>query len=60
MSFIQDGVLGPVRLAGRSRRARNTLDRAASDGHGGTLITFTSAMSTTGGHGNAIATPGTS
>jgi hypothetical protein len=34
---------------------------AASDGHGGTLITFTSA-STTGnhGHGNAIASPVTS
>ena len=32
---------------------------AASDGHGGTIITFTSATSTTGGHGhgNAIATP---
>jgi hypothetical protein len=31
----------------------------ASDGHGGTLITFTSATSTTGGHGhgNAIASP---
>jgi len=35
---------------------------AASDGHGGTLITFTSATSTTGGHGhgNAIASPVTS
>ncbi|MBO0884730.1 MAG: hypothetical protein J2P17_31235, partial [Mycobacterium sp.] len=35
---------------------------ASSDGHGGTLITFTSAASTTGGngHGNAIASPVTS
>jgi hypothetical protein len=35
---------------------------AASDGHGGTIITFTSATSTTGGHGhgNAIAAPVTS
>jgi autotransporter passenger strand-loop-strand repeat protein len=35
---------------------------AASDGHGGTLITFTSATLTTGGHGhgNAIASPVTS
>src|SRR5258708_7623004 len=32
---------------------------AASDGHGGTLITYTSA-STTGGHGHAIASPVTS
>jgi hypothetical protein len=35
---------------------------AASDGNGGTLITFTSATLTTGGHGhgNAIASPVTS
>ena len=35
---------------------------AASDGHGGTLITFTSATTATGGHshGNAIASPVTS
>ena len=35
---------------------------AASDGNGGTLITFTSATLTTGGHGhgNAIASPLTS
>jgi hypothetical protein len=35
---------------------------AASDGHGGTLITFTSSTATTGGHGhgNAIASPVTS
>ena len=33
----------------------------ASDGHGGTLITFTSATTTTGGHGhNVIASPVTS
>ena len=35
---------------------------ASSDGHGGTLITFTSATSVTGGHGhgNTIASPLTS
>jgi len=34
----------------------------SSDGHGGTLITFTSATSTTGGHGHGatLATPFTS
>ena len=34
----------------------------AGDGHGGTLITFTSATSTNGGHGhgNAIVSPVTS
>jgi hypothetical protein len=30
---------------------------AASDGHGGTLITFSSATATTGGHGHTLATP---
>jgi autotransporter passenger strand-loop-strand repeat protein len=33
---------------------------AASDGHGGTLITFTSATTATGGHGHATASPVTS
>jgi fibronectin-binding autotransporter adhesin len=33
---------------------------AASDGHGGTLITFTPPYLATGGHGNAITTPVTS
>ena len=32
----------------------------SSDGRGGTLITFTSATATTGGHGHAIASPVTS
>jgi len=32
----------------------------ASDGHGGTLVTFTSATTVTGGHGHSIASPVTS
>jgi hypothetical protein len=63
MSFIQDGVLGPGSLAELGVLAIRSIASefvAASDGHGGTLITFTSATSTSGGHGNAIATSVTS
>jgi len=57
---VTDGVhAASIQLLGQYTASEFT---AASDGHGGTLITFTSATSTTGGHGhgNAIASPVTS
>jgi len=54
---VTDGVhTANIALLGQYMAASFT---AASDGHGGTLITYTSA-STTGGHGHAIASPVTS
>jgi autotransporter passenger strand-loop-strand repeat protein len=60
MLTVTDGVhTASIQLLGQYTASEFT---AASDGHGGTLITFTSATSTTGGHGhgNAIASPVTS
>jgi hypothetical protein len=57
---VTDGVhTANITLLGQYMAAGFT---AASDGHGGTLITYTSATLTTGGHGhgNAIASPVTS
>jgi hypothetical protein len=60
MLTVTDGVhTANIQLLGQYTASEFT---AASDGHGGTLITFTSATLTTGGHGhgNAIASPMTS
>jgi len=54
---VNDGALtANIQLLGQYMASEFT---AASDGNGGTLITFTSATLTTGGHGhgNAIASP---
>ena len=57
---VTDGVnTASIMLLGQYMASEFT---AASDGNGGTLITFTSASLTTGGHGhaNVIASPVTS